>query len=164
MNIMSAKNVKSAKATKTVFTQGAFDLFHYGHVRFLEKCKTLGDELVVAVNSDKLYRDYKEKEPIIPWKYRKDTLMALKCVDAVVKIDKFSPVYFLKLYKPDIYVICKEWESTKVEEIRYMKSIGKKVIVMPYLKTVSSTEIKKQIAENYIKHNVQLCPGCHKKL
>jgi len=147
-----------------VFTQGSFDLFHYGHVRFIERAKANGNYLIVGVNTDRLYKDYKSKIPVIPYKYRAKTISAMRDVDIVIPANGFSPLKLLKKYKPDVYVICKEWEDGKTKEIEYMKSIGGKTVVLPYLKTISASEIRSKLVKNYLKHSDKLCAECHKRL
>ncbi len=149
---------------KIVFTQGSFDLFHYGHIRFLQKAKSQGTFLIVGVNTDKLYRKYKKKIPVIPYKYRIKIVRAIGFVDQVVPADGFSPLKLLKKFKSDVYVICKEWKDTKKKEIEYMKSIRGKTIVLPYLKTISASNIRSKLIKNYLKHNVKHCVECHKRL
>ncbi len=164
-NVKNAANTTSTiRSQRTVFVQGSFDLFHFGHLRLLEECAKLGALLIVGINTDELYRDYKDKEPVIPFQYRERIIAAIRYVHKTCPICRFSPLYWLKRNKPDVYVICEEWKDTKQKEIAFMRSIKKKVVVLPYLNPVSSTEIKRQIAENYIKHNAQYCAECHKKL
>ena len=147
----------------TVFVQGSFDLFHYGHLLMMERCAKYG-KVIVGVNSDGLYRDYKKKEPVISYKYRAKIMGGLKAVDKVVIINKFSPLYWIRRNKPDVYVICEEWKKTKEEETNFVKSYGGRVIVLPYLNTISSTDLKTAIVKNYLKHSDKLCAECHKQL
>jgi len=164
IEIISVNGFIRKYSKKIVFTQGSFDLFHYGHVRFIERAKALGSYLIVGVNTDKLYKDYKSKTPVIPYKYRAKTIRAMKGVDEVIPTNRFSPMRLLKKYKPDVYVICREWAKTKDKEIEYMKSIGGKTVVLPYLKTISASEIRSKLVKNYLDHNKLYCAECHKRL
>lgn len=151
---------------KTVFFQGGFDLFHYGQLRAIKRAKNFG-YLIVGVNSDFAIKSYKGKEPIIPFKYRKATIEALECVDLVISVGKkdvLSPVNILEEHGIDVYVICEEWKDSKKKEFEYMKSIGGKVVVLPYLKGISSTDIKDKLIKSLIKHNKTLCAECHRKM
>lgn len=153
---------------KKVFFQGSFDLFHYGHLLAIIKAKGIaehvGGTLIVGVNTDKLYREYKEREPVIPFKYRRKMIESLKYVDKVIPAPEFSPLQILKDYDIDIYVVCAEWKGTKDEEMKYMREKGGEVVILPYLKSISSSELKLKMIDNYLKHNLKMCPQCHKQL
>lgn len=152
------------RRAKVVFYQGSFDLLHYGHIRALERAKQEGTYLIVAVNTDRLYKKYKDKKPVIPYKFRVKMVRVIRCVDEVVPANGFSPLGLLKKFKPDVYIICKEWKKTKAKEIEYMKSIGGKSVVIPYLKTISASQIRTKLIKNYLKHNLKYCAECHKKI
>lgn len=149
-----------------VFFQGAFDMFHYGQLVAIKRAKKFG-YLIVGVNSDEAIKFYKKKEVVIPCKFRMKTIAELKCVDKVIKINKkdvLSPLAILKKYKVKTYVICEEWDKTKDKEIKYMKKTGGKMVVLPYFKGISSTDIKNKLVKNLIKHNKTLCADCHRKM
>lgn len=152
------------ESMRKILFQGAFDLLHWGQIRAVQKAKSYGDYLIVAVNTDKLYEKYKDKMPVIPYKYRKKMIEALKCVDEVIPAPDFSPLKLLKKHKIDVYIICKEWEKTKKIEMDYMQKTGGKTIVVPYLKTISTSDIRTKLLANYAFHNIKLCPTCHRKL
>lgn len=128
-----------------VFVQGSFDIFHAGHLRFLEQAKAQGDYLIVGINTDRLYRQYKGKEPVVPFKYRKEVISGLKCVDEVIPASNFSPIKILKEYDIDVYVIYSDWKGTKMEEISYMKSKAGKVVILKGRKILSSRDIKRKL-------------------
>lgn len=79
-------------------TSGCFDLLHFYHLRYLERCKAMCDFLIVGVDSDQLVFENKKKHPIIPEHHRMAMVDALKCVDATFRMDtvndneKFYPV------------------------------------------------------------------------
>jgi D-glycero-beta-D-manno-heptose 1-phosphate adenylyltransferase len=88
-----------------VFTNGCFDILHVGHVNYLEQARSLGDYLVVALNSDRSVRELKGRNrPINDEKSRARVLAALQCVDHVVvfKSKRVTPV--IQKLKPQIYV------------------------------------------------------------
>lgn len=149
-----------------VFFQGAFDMFHYGQLVAIKRAKTFG-YLIVGVNTDEAIKFYKNKETIIPFNFRKKTIEGLRYVDKVIgvgKKDVMSPLAILKKYKVDTYIICQEWDETKDKEREYMKKKGGKVVVLPYFKGISSTDIKNKLVQNLIKHNKTLCAECHRKM
>src|SRR3989339_1964032 len=86
---LSAKLKKSGK--KIVFTNGCFDILHAGHIKIFRKAKSLGDVLIVGVNSDRSIRDLKgPKRPVVPAKYRAEIISALEYVDYVTVFDETS--------------------------------------------------------------------------
>src|SRR5689334_24450946 len=77
---------------RIVFTNGVFDLLHPGHVRYLQHARTLGDALIVGINSDRSVRAVKGPDrPITPEAERAEILAALACVDAVAIFDEETP-------------------------------------------------------------------------
>lgn len=133
------------KNKRIVFIQGAFDIINWGHVKAFERAKKLGDYLIVGLNSDKLVKDYKNRASVLPYYQKKKIIESLRFVDKVVPCNDFSPLKELKKYKVDVYVLTKEWESTKEKEISYMKKKGGKVSFSPRFKGVISTSQIKQI-------------------
>jgi D-beta-D-heptose 7-phosphate kinase/D-beta-D-heptose 1-phosphate adenosyltransferase len=90
---------------KVVFTNGCFDLLHLGHVRLLEEAASLGDCLVVGVNSDESVRRLKgPSRPLQSQEDRCAILAALECVDAVVVFDEDDPLALISGLKPDVLV------------------------------------------------------------
>ena len=73
-------------------TSGCFDLLHYYHLRYFERCKALCDFLIVGVDSDLLVLHNKNKAPIIPEHHRMAMVDALKCVDAVFPMDSVKDI------------------------------------------------------------------------
>jgi len=131
---------------KIVLIQGAFDILNAGHVMAFRKCTTLGDHVIVALNTDQLYKVYKGKGkgPIVPYRQRKQIIESIRYIDQVVPAMQFSPFNLLKKYDVDVYVYTKEWEKTKEFEIAYMKRNGKKVFVCPRYKNAYCTSLIKQ--------------------
>ena len=127
---------------KLVFTNGCFDLLHYGHVKFLEEAKKLGDVLVVGINSDTSVRRLKGKgRSIVKAKDRAKILMGLRCVDAVVIFVEDTPLELIKELKPDVLVKGGDWKKKDVVGKEYVKE----VVIIPYLKGYSTTNLIKRI-------------------
>ena len=85
-------------------TNGCFDILHVGHVRYLQKTKSLADYSIVMLNSDKSVKMIKgEGRPINNEQDRAEILNALSCVDYVVLFEESSPAKLLEAIKPDIY-------------------------------------------------------------
>lgn len=87
-----------------VATNGCFDILHVGHVRYLQKTKSLADLSIVMLNSDKSVKMIKgDDRPINNEQDRAELLSALSCVDYVVLFEEKSPAKLLENIKPDIY-------------------------------------------------------------
>lgn len=91
-------------AAKVVFTNGCFDLLHAGHVRFLSEARSLGDRLVVGINTDDSVARLKSGRPIITLSDRMDMLMALRAVDEVIPFDDDTPYQLIRRVRPDVLV------------------------------------------------------------
>jgi D-beta-D-heptose 7-phosphate kinase/D-beta-D-heptose 1-phosphate adenosyltransferase len=86
-------------------TNGVFDLLHLGHLRYLERARSLGDVLVVGVNSDESTRRMKgATRPLVPANERAELLAALTCVDFVTIFEETSAEALLALLRPEVYV------------------------------------------------------------
>lgn len=134
-----------------VLLQGAFDIINYGHIRAFKRAKALGDQLIIALNTNELLMEYKGREAVLPWYQKKFIIESCKYVDKVIPAPEFSPLKILKKHKVDIYVITDEWKETKSEEIAYMKSIGGKVSISPRFKGVIQTsKIKEILLQEYL--------------
>src|SRR5215469_9641027 len=92
------------RGKRLVFANGAFDLLHAGHVRYLKAARKEGDWLAVGVNSDASVRRSKgEGRPIVPETERAEIVAALACVDAVVIFEEDSPAGLLTELAPDVH-------------------------------------------------------------
>jgi D-beta-D-heptose 7-phosphate kinase/D-beta-D-heptose 1-phosphate adenosyltransferase len=99
-----AANLRARGGT-VVFTNGVFDLLHPGHVRYLQQARSLGDALIVGLNSDESVRRNKGPErPITPQSERAELLAALDCVDAVVVFPEETPAGIIRAVLPDLRV------------------------------------------------------------
>jgi D-beta-D-heptose 7-phosphate kinase/D-beta-D-heptose 1-phosphate adenosyltransferase len=109
---------------KLVFTNGCFDLIHRGHLELLKYAKSLGDKLVVAVNSDSSVKELKgNSRPINSLIDRMEVLSSLEVVDYVVSFDDITPYGVIKEISPDILVKGSDWSgdiigSELVSEVR----------------------------------------------
>ena len=95
-----------------VFTNGCFDILHYGHLSLLRSAQNLGDKVVVGLNSDKSVRKLKGRNrPIIPEIDRKMSLLILPFVDCVVLFDDLTPIDVIKYIKPSVLLKGGDWEG-----------------------------------------------------
>lgn len=138
------------KGKKIVFTNGCFDLFHVGHLASLKKAKSLGDVLIVAVNSDASVKRLKgDLRPIISQDDRINLLCALECVDYAVLMEDNDPVNLIKLIKPDISVKGINWKDQYVPEKPVIESLGGKIEFIELEAGNSTTNIIEKIMKAY---------------
>ena len=108
--LVAARTTWKAAGEKVVFTNGCFDLLHPGHVRVLEKSRSLGDRLIVAINSDEsVHRLKGPNRPILDERERAETLAAFAAVDAVAIFDQDTPEEIIARVVPDILVKGADW-------------------------------------------------------
>jgi D-beta-D-heptose 7-phosphate kinase/D-beta-D-heptose 1-phosphate adenosyltransferase len=131
---------------RIVFTNGCFDLIHLGHVSLFNKAKTLGDVLIVAINSDNSLKGLKgPKRPLVNQDDRAKILLALKPVDYVVVFDEPTPYEILKLLKPNILVKGGDYKISEVVGREFVDE----VFLFPFLEGHSTTSLIKLIVERY---------------
>ena len=111
-----------------VFTNGCFDLLHRGHVAYLEAARSLGDALVVGLNSDASVKKLKGPgRPVVSEADRAAVLRALRAVDAVVIFDESTPVRLVRELKPDVYVKGGDYRIEDPPEAEVAGEIGAEV-------------------------------------
>lgn len=127
---------------KIVFTNGCFDIIHAGHVDYLEKAKSLGDVLIVGLNSDESVRRIKGKDrPVNLQQHRKKVLEALKPVDLVIIFDEDTPERLIKLVRPDVLVKGGDWSIENIVGADFVRSYGGKVVTIDFVYDISTTKI-----------------------
>jgi len=127
---------------RIVFTNGCFDIIHYGHVKYLEEAKKKGDVLVVAVNSDRSVRSIKAKgRPIVDESSRMGVVAGLESVDFVTIFDEDTPLEVIKILLPDVLVKGGDWRINEIAGSEAVKSNGGKVLTIPFVEGYSSTNI-----------------------
>lgn len=114
-------------------TSGCYDILHYYHLRYLERCKSLCDFLIVGVDSDLLIQKNKNKMPVIPEHHRMAMVDALKCVDAVFQMDEISDIF-------DFYSIShKVFKNSNVIYGKQIDVIGPELVIIPDIEELYST-------------------------
>ena len=148
-SLLRMREEARAAARVVVWTNGAFDLLHPGHVQSLQQARALGDLLIVGLNSDRSVKAYKgPTRPILNQDERAAMLAALECVDAVVVFDEDTPVESLMKLKPDIH--CKGAEyapphGRPVPERSVVEGYGGRIDYLPLVPGLSTTEILRRI-------------------
>lgn len=129
---------------RVVFTNGCFDLLHAGHVQYLQEAATLGDCLVVALNSDDSVRQLKgPARPVISQEQRAMMLAALECVDHAIVFDEETPMALLERLRPQVLV--KGGTTAVVVGQEFVESYGGEVCRLSEVPNVSTTKIVSQI-------------------
>jgi D-beta-D-heptose 7-phosphate kinase/D-beta-D-heptose 1-phosphate adenosyltransferase len=129
-----------------VFTNGVFDLLHPGHLRYLEQARSLGDALIVGLNSDRSVRANKgPSRPVNPQDERAEMLEALACVDAVVIFDEETPYNLILAIQPDVLVKGADWAENAIVGRDLVEQRGGKVVRVPVEQGYSTTAILARI-------------------
>ena len=125
-----------------VTTNGCFDILHVGHLRYLQACKSLGETLVVLVNSDASVRRLKgPQRPIVNESDRAELIAGLGCVDFVVLFDEDTPEPLLEVIKPDYHAKGAQYNEDNLPEMDTLRKIGAKVRFVPMVENRSTTNI-----------------------
>jgi len=131
-----------SRGLRLVFTNGVFDLLHVGHIRYLTAARSLGDALVVAINSDRTTRELKGLDrPITNEVERAEILAALRTVDYVTIFDDISPRQLITQLLPDVLVKGGDYELDQIHGREEVEAAGGKVISLPFIDGVSTTSI-----------------------
>ena len=133
-----------------VFTNGCFDLLHVGHVKYLQKARSLGDLLVLGLNSDDSIRRLKgENRPLIGQDERAHILAALDCIDHVVIFDEDTPLELIRVLRPDILVKGGDYSPEGVVGKEVVESYGGRVELITFVDGKSTTNIIEKILQQY---------------
>ena len=136
------KNVTFTNDQKVVFTNGCFDILHSGHVLYLEEAKSLGDILVVGLNSDESVRRLKGNErPINSEHERAIVLSGLSFVDYVIVFNEDTPYELIKTIQPDILVKGGDWAVESIVGYDIVLRKGGVVKSLLFKEGVSTTSI-----------------------
>ncbi len=129
--LLIARAVWRADSRTVVFTNGCYDLLHPGHIRLLEQARSLGDVLILALNSDASVARMKgPSRPIIPQEERAELAAALAAVDAVVLFDEDTPRELIAQVLPDILVKGADW-SHFIAGREEVEAAGGRVLTLP---------------------------------
>ena len=138
--------VRAAGGT-VVATGGCFDLLHAGHVAVLSQARSLGDCLVVLLNSDDSVRRLKgDSRPLQTQADRATVLSALEHVDAVVVFDEDTPVAALEQLRPDVWAKGGDYALADLPEAPVLEQWGGQAVVLPYLTGKSTTSLIQEAA------------------
>tara|TARA_Y100000310_G_scaffold340634_2_gene437138 strand:- start:355 stop:894 length:540 start_codon:yes stop_codon:yes gene_type:complete len=145
-------NIEKGKINTIVYTSVTGDLFHYGHLRLLQKANELGDFHICGVDTDESIKSFKQA-PVASLKERKAIISDLRCVDMVMTQEELDPTENLKKIHqqfPNVKLILiwgSNWEQVPGED--YIKKIKGEIIKLPFYEKLSTENITKKIIKTY---------------
>ncbi|MDR2010599.1 MAG: D-glycero-beta-D-manno-heptose 1-phosphate adenylyltransferase [Bacteroidales bacterium] len=123
-----------------VFTNGCFDIIHYGHVNYLAKAKDLGHKLVIGLNSDSSVKRLKgDSRPINNEYARSMVLASLEFIDAIIIFDEDTPERLIKMIFPDILVKGGDYSFENIVGADFVMANGGLVEIIPFVDGYSTT-------------------------
>jgi len=137
--------------SKVLYTGGTFDLFHYGHLSFLKKCRQLSERVIVSLNTDEFIFEYKKFNPVLNYKEREKALLLCGYVDEVIPntggADSKPAILSVM---PSIIAIGDDWAkkdyySQMMFTQEWLDDHNIVLVYVPYTKGISSTELKNRI-------------------
>lgn len=135
-----------------VFTNGCFDLLHTGHITLLNHCATLGDRVIVGLNSDKSVKQLKgNTRPINNENDRALLLASLQNVDAVVLFEEATPLSLITQILPNVLVKGGDYEASEVVGAKEVLANGGKIEIVPLVAGKSTTAVIQQLNNENIK-------------
>lgn len=152
-------NLKN-QGKRIVFTNGCFDLLHAGHITYLAQAKSLGDVLIVGLNSDVSVRALKgEERPLVPQQDRALLLASLSFVDFVVIFDELTPHRLIAAIKPDVHVKGGDYTEGDLPEAPLVRSYGGQVVILPKVEGRSTTDLVQRIRSGVSSVSVKTVVG-----
>ncbi len=131
---------------KVVFTNGCFDIIHKGHVNYLSRAASLGDRMIVGLNSDRSVSTIKGPErPLQDENSRAEIMASMFFVDAVVLFDEETPFELINFLKPDILVKGSDYTIDKIVGADVVIANGGRVETMDFIEGYSTTNIVNKI-------------------
>jgi len=133
---------------KIVFTNGCFDLIHQGHIDYLAKARSLGDKMIIGLNSDSSVKELKgESRPLKDELSRSLILASLFFVDAVILFSENTPFELINRIKPDILVKGADYDVSEIVGADVVLKNGGEVKTIPFLEGYSTTKIIEKIKQ-----------------
>jgi len=140
--------VAREKGLRVVLANGCFDVLHAGHVRYLEGAKSLGDLLVVGVNSDEQVSKQKGVgRPILPARERAELVASLESVDLVTIFTEPTVEELLLTLRPDVHAKGTDYTVDTVPEREVVKSFGGRVAIVGDPKDHSTSDMIARLTE-----------------
>lgn len=145
-DLVEFTETERSNGSKIILANGCFDLFHVGHIRYLEGAKALGGSLVVGINSDRQVQILKgEGRPYMPENERAEIVAALRCVDAVTVFDEPTVEELIKAIRPDFHAKGTDYTTETVPEREIVRAYGGQVAIVGDPKDHSSTNLIQRV-------------------
>lgn len=140
-----------SEGQKIIFTNGCFDILHYGHIHYLAEAKALGDKLIIGLNSEESTTRLKGiHRPINDDKTRLFMLAALEMTDAVVIFEEDTPFELIKLVMPDVLVKGGDYKISEIVGADLVIENGGEVKTLAFQKGYSTSKIEEKIASSVL--------------
>ena len=140
--LVARVNAEKEKGRRVVLANGCFDLLHAGHVRYLEGARSLGDLLIVGINSDDQVTRLKgQGRPILPERDRAEIVASLEAVDVVTIFDEPTVTELLLATRPDVHAKGTDYTEETVPERHVVRSFGGRVRIVGDPKDHSTSEL-----------------------
>ena len=139
-----------AQGKRLVLANGCFDLLHVGHVRYLQAARSLGDALVVGLNSDASVRRLKGPgRPVMPVAERAELVAAVRGVDLVVVFEEDSADALIERLRPDVHAKGTDYTEQSVPERGTVEAVGARVAIAGDPKTHSTKDLIATILDRF---------------
>ena len=141
-DLVRIRHQLKTKGQRVVFTNGVFDILHRGHVEYLEKARSLGDVLMVGLNSDESVKKIKgEDRPIMLQENRAMVLAGLSSVDFICLFEEETPANLIRQLIPDILVKGSDYKIDDIVGREIVEANGGKVVTIDLVPGQSTTSI-----------------------
>lgn len=139
----------NSQGDRIVFTNGCFDILHLGHVHYLDEARSLGDRLIIGLNSDESVRELKgSSRPFNNVDARSGILAALESVDAVIVFEEQTPARLIEQIKPHTLVKGGDYSLDNIVGAQFVLQNGGEVKSLAFLPGHSTSSLIKKIIAN----------------
>ena len=135
-------SLETIRPRRIALTNGCFDLLHLGHIRSLEHAASLGDVLIVGINSDDSVKALKGADrPLLAANERAEMIAALRCVDLVTIFSELTAEALVRAVKPDVYVKGADYGEASLPEAAIVRGYGGQIELVPLVPGLSTSSI-----------------------
>lgn len=147
-DLVAFVDAERARGNRIALANGCFDLFHVGHVRYLEGAKALADILVIGINSDEQVKKLKgEGRPFMPEHERAEIIAALRCADVVTIFREPTVTELIRAIRPDFHAKGTDYTTDSVPEREIVREYGGTVAIVGDPKDHSSSDFLKRLGK-----------------
>lgn len=145
---IEASRTVRARGETLVFTNGCFDILHVGHTQSLEQARSMGDRLIVALNSDSSVRALKgQTRPLVPLSQRMRVIASLECVDWVISFRSPTPLSLIQDLRPDVIAKGGDWKLDEIVGREAVESWGGRVARLTEVQGVHTSHLIQRIRQ-----------------